>query len=332
MKRGQRIKAIFTLILLLVGSVFYAEDINKKEEKEKEESIVYFTSEISADSLLRIYKALNWTPEGRVAVKMSTGEPPASNYLRPELVKTLIQSIKGTIVECNTAYGGERSNSVDHKKVAEEHGFTAIAPFDLLDEKGEVKLPVKGTILKEDYVGEGIKKYNSCLVLSHFKGHAMAGFGGAIKNASIGFASRAGKLWIHTGGHSKRSWGGGTQKEFCFAMGDAALAVRNYFNNGKNVAYINVMNRISIDCDCNGNPAEPDIHDIGVAGSLDPVALDTACLDMCLTAKGSDSLRKRVESRGGRDTLINASNIGLGKGKYKIVDIGEEKGEEGKGK
>lgn len=286
----------------------------------KQKPVVYFSNDITGESLVKVFDATGWKPTGKVAVKMSTGEPPSSNYLRPELVKNLIQKIDGTIVECNTAYGGARSSNVNHKKVAAEHGFTKIAGFDLLDESGEIALPVDGQILKNDYVGAKIKNYDSCLVLSHFKGHAMAGFGGAIKNASIGFASSSGKLWIHTGGHSKKSWGGGTQQEFCDAMADAAKAVSDYFEKGKRVVYVNVMNRLSIDCDCNGNPAEPDIHDIGVAASTDPVALDKACLDMVLAAEGSESFRARVKDRGGERTLESAAKIGLGSLEYTIVN------------
>lgn len=287
----------------------------------KAASIVYFSRDITPQSLVAVFDATGWKSTGKVAVKMSTGEPPASNYLRPELVKDLVQKVDGTIVECNTAYGGARSNAANHHKVAEEHGFTAIAPFDLLDEAGEMALPVKGQVLKQDYVGAGLKNYGSTLVLSHFKGHAMAGYGGAIKNASIGFASSSGKLWIHTGGHSKKSWGGGTQAQFCDAMADAAKAVSDYFGGGERVVYVNVMNRISIDCDCNGNPAEPDIHDIGVAASTDPVALDKACLDMVLAAPGSEAFRARLVDRGGERTLHSAAKIGLGTLQYKVVEM-----------
>lgn len=309
-KRYSLLGAIFVLFVWGISYTFA-----------KDTPTVYFSKEITPQSLVKVFEATGWQKEGKTAVKMSTGEPPSSNYLRPELVKDLVQKIDGTIVECNTAYGGKRSNSIDHKKVAEEHGFIKIAPFALLDENGEVSLKVNGQILKEDFVGKDIKNFSSCLVLSHFKGHAMAGFGGAIKNASIGFASSGGKLWIHTGGHSKTSWGGGTQQEFCFAMADAALAVSNYFGNGKRIVYVNVLNRLSIDCDCNGNPAEPDIHDIGVAASLDPVALDKACLDMVLKDQGSESFKKRVEERGGIDTLKAGEKIGLGNMTYKLVEI-----------
>lgn len=307
-------KRIFLLLAVFLPFTLFSQDKGVP-------SLVYFSHKITAQSLVTVFDATKWESTGRVAVKVSTGEPPASNYLRPELVKDLVQKLGGTIVECNTAYKGPRSSSVDHKKVAKEHGFTAIAGFDLLDEAGEIALPVKGQVLKNDYVGAKITNYNSCLILSHFKGHAMAGFGGAIKNASIGFASSSGKLWIHTGGHSKKSWGGGTQAQFCDAMADAAKAVSDYFDGGKRVVYLNVMNRISIDCDCNGNPAEPDIHDIGVAASSDPVALDKACLDMVLAAPGSESFRTRVADRGGERTLESAAKIGLGNLQYKVIDL-----------
>lgn len=288
---------------------------------QSKKSTVYFSRNITPQSLVAVYEATGWQSTGKVAVKMSTGEPPASNYLRPELVKDLVQKVGGTIVECNTAYGGARSNAVDHHKVAKEHGFTAIAPFDLLDENGEISLPVKGQVLKQDYVGAKLANYGSTVVLSHFKGHAMAGYGGALKNASIGFASSSGKLWIHTGAHSKTSWGGGTQSQFCDAMADAAKAVSDYFGHGKRIVYVNVMNRISIDCDCNGNPAEPDIHDIGVAASTDPVALDKACLDMVLASPGSESFAQRLKDRNGERTLQSAAKIGLGSLQYTLVEV-----------
>ncbi len=283
---------------------------------------VFYTSEISPDSLVRVYNALEWTPTGKVGVKISTGEPPRSNYLRPELIKKLVQGVNGTIVECNTAYGTARATAEPHKKVAEEHGFTAIAPVDILDEDGSLAIPVEGGIrLKEDYVGKNFANYGSYVVLSHFKGHQMAGFGGAIKNISIGFGSSMGKAWIHTGGKRKSGWDG-VQSEFCEAMADAGKAVSDYMGKGKNIVYVSVMNRISIDCDCNGNPAEPDIHDIGVLASHDPVALDQACIDIVSKAKGNEALMYRIKDREGIHTLESAEKIGLGSRKYRLVDLG----------
>ena len=299
---------------------------NASGDADVEKSVVYFTSDISSDGLLAIYEALGWEPTGKVAVKISTGEPPASNYLRPELIAPLVQSLNGTIVECNTAYGGQRSSSAMHHQVAEDHGFTAIAAFDLLDEFGEMRLPV--TVpegmkqhLTEDVVGSHFADYDSFLILSHFKGHAMAGFGGAIKNISIGISSPTGKCLIHTGGKSTSSPWGGNQTDFTESMAEAGKAVSDYLGNGERIVYINVMNRLSVDCDCDGHPAEPDIHDIGILASADPVALDQACVDLVYQAEGNASLVKRIESRSGIHTLEHAAAIGLGSRGYELVSI-----------
>ena len=286
------------------------------------ETEVYMTTDISSEGLMAVYKALGWTPEGKVAVKLSTGEPPASNYLRPELIKELVQSVDGTIVECNTAYGGSRGETAMHMQVAKDHGFTEIAEVDILDADGSMRLPVEGgTHLKEDLVGSHFANYDSYLVLSHFKGHAMAGFGGAIKNISIGLGSREGKCLIHTAGTSNTSPWGGDQDDFLESMGDAGKAVSDSLGNGKNIVYINVMNRLSVDCDCDGNPAEPDIHDIGILASTDPVALDQACIDLVYAAEGRDALVNRIESRNGLHTLEHAEKIGLGSRVYKLESI-----------
>ena len=283
--------------------------------------VVYFISGITPESLLEIYGALDWTPTGRVAVKMSTGEPPASNYLRPELIGDLVQSVNGTIVECNTAYGGSRAETAMHYQVAEDHGFTQIADVQILDENGSMSLPVEGgTRLTEDLVGAAFADYDSYLVLSHFKGHAMAGYGGAIKNISIGLGSSEGKSWIHTGG-TGTSGIMGDQDAFLEAMGDAGKAVSDYLGNGERITYISVLNRLSIDCDCDGNPAEPDIHDLGIMASNDPVALDQACIDLASQAEGSESLMARIQDRNGLHTLENAEAIGLGSREYRLVSL-----------
>lgn len=235
--------------------------------------VVYMTQEITPEGLMAVYQALQWEPQGRVAVKLSTGEPPASNYLRPELIAGLVQSLDGTIVECNTAYGGSRAETAMHYQVAEDHGFTAIADFQILDEDGSMTLPVQGgTHLSENYVGAAFDDYDSYLVLSHFKGHSMAGYGGAIKNISIGLGSSEGKAWIHSAGSSRTNPWGGDQDAFLESMAEAGKSVSDYL--GDQIVYINVMNRLSVDCDCDGNPAEPDMHDIGILASTDPVALD----------------------------------------------------------
>lgn len=296
-------------------------DLEYRTESE-DAPMVYYISEITPEALMEIYGALEWTPEGRVAVKLSTGEPPASNYLDPELIKNLVQSVDATIVECNTAYGGSRASAAMHYQVAEDHGFTKIADFRILDENGSMTLPVEGgTRLTENYVGAAFGDYDSYLVLSHFKGHSMAGFGGAIKNISIGLGSSEGKCWIHSAGTSLSSPWGGEQNAFCEAMGDAGKAVSDYLGHGERIVYINVMNHISIDCDCNGNPAKPDMHDIGILASSDPVALDQACIDLVYVSEGREALVNRIESRNGLHTLENAEAIGLGRRSYRLTDI-----------
>lgn len=288
--------------------------------------VVYMTTDISPEGLMAVYEALNWEPEGNVAVKLSTGEPPASNYLRPELIADLVRSVNGTIVECNTAYGGSRAETAMHYQVAEDHGFTEIADFQILDEDGSMILTVTGgTQLTENYVGAAFGDYDSYLILSHFKGHAMAGFGGAIKNISIGLGSSEGKSWIHTGGTSLTNPWGGDQDAFLESMAEAGKSVSDYLGNGDRIVYVNVMNRLSVDCDCDGNPAEPDMHDIGILASTDPVALDQACVDLIYEQRDGDgaSLVNRIESRNGLHTLEHAEEIGLGSRTYELKSIDE---------
>jgi uncharacterized Fe-S center protein len=287
--------------------------------------IVYMTQDISPAGLIAAYNALGQKPEsasvsaGKVAIKVSTGEPPNSNYLRPELIRELVQSVNGTIVESNTAYGGRRANTAYHKQVAADHGFTAIANVDILDENGSISLPVRGgTRLTENFVGANFKNYDYFIVLSHFKGHAMAGLGGAIKNISIGIASSEGKSWIHSGGTAKSGLRG-DQNAFLDSMAEAGKAVVESL--GGKILYINVMNRLSVDCDCNGNPAEPDMHDIGILASLDPVALDKACVDLVYAAGDGTKLIERMESRNGIRTIIHGEEIGLGSQKYELVKL-----------
>lgn len=268
-----------------------AENEMDDSQDNAEVSVVYFTSDISPEGLMAVYEALNWEPTGRVAVKLSTGEPPASNYLDPELIKDLIQSVDGTIVECNTAYGGSRTETAMHMQVAEDHGFTAIADVDILDAEGSMELPVEGgTRLESNRVGSHFADYDSYIILSHFKGHAMAGFGGAIKNISIGLGSKEGKCLIHTAGASSSSPWGGDQTGFTESMAEAGKSVSDYLGYGDRIIYISVLNNISIDCDCDGNPAKPDIHDIGIVASFDPVAIDQACIDLAFAAEGSKTL------------------------------------------
>ncbi|MDR0940272.1 MAG: DUF362 domain-containing protein [Mediterranea sp.] len=294
------------------------------QEATKDTATVYFTRHISPKGLKAVYQAMHWTPTDKVAVKVSTGEPPSSNYLRPELIEEVVKAVKGTIVECNTAYGGPRSRTDSHREVAKKHGFTRIADVDIQDADGSTTLKVTdGEVLKQNYVGSHFGNYGSYLVISHFKGHQMAGFGGAIKNISIGIASAKGKAWIHSGGTSERNPWGGRQEAFLKAMAEAGKSVSDAMGQGKRMAYINVMNRLSIDCDCDGHPAEPDIHDIGVLASTDPVALDQACMDLIDKAEGNESFVKRVANRDGMLTVRHADKLGLGTRVYKLVLIDE---------
>ncbi|HJH06151.1 DUF362 domain-containing protein [Fusobacterium ulcerans] len=283
-------------------------------------SEVFMTKDISSEGLMKVYEALNKKPTGKVAVKISTGEPGGHNFLSPDLIKKLVIDVNGTIVECNTAYGGSRSTTAMHMQVAKDHGFTAIAPVDIQDAEGSISLPVKnGKHLTENLVGSHFKNYDSYIVISHFKGHAMGGFGGAIKNISIGIASAEGKALIHSAGKSRTNPWGGAQDPFLESMAEAAKTVSDEL--GGNMLYINVMNRLSVDCDCSSNPAEPDMHDIGILASFDPVALDKACVDLVYAAPDGKSLIERIESRNGTLTLKYAEEIGLGSQQYSLVNV-----------
>ena len=285
---------------------------------------VYFTSDISPEGLMAIYEALGVELTGEnIAVKLHTGESQNSNHLRPDFIKGLIQHLDATIVECNTAYGGNRSSTAMHYQLAEDHGFTAIAKVVIMDEEGSISLPVNGgTVLTENKVGARFAEFDGMLILSHFKGHMMGGFGGAIKNMSIGIASTEGKCLIHTGGESSTSPWGGSSPVFMDSMAEAAKSVVDALDG--NIIYISVMNNLSIDCDCNGYPGEPDIHDIGILASTDPVALDQACVDLIYNAEGNESFTRRIESVGGEDTLEHGEEIGLGTRSYFIVNIDEQ--------
>ncbi len=300
-----------------------AEDSAETEDTAASEApAVYFTSDISAEGLVKIYDALGWAPEGKVAVKISTGEPPESNYLRPELIGDLVKKVDGTIVECNTAYGGSRSSSAMHKQVAEDHGFTAIADFDLMDEEGEAEWPMTGgTRLDKVIVGSHAENYSDWVILSHFKGHAMAGFGGAIKNVGIGISSPSGKVYVHTAGtKTSGSIWFNDQDAWLEALAEMVSGFSSHVGKD-HIIYINVMNRLSVDCDCDGHPAEPDIHDIGILAGTDPVALDQACVDLIYQAEGNASLVKRMESLHAVHALEHAEEIGLGSRTYELVSI-----------
>ena len=299
------------------------------------QSNVYFTSEITPESLVKVYDALGVEPKGKVAVKISTGESSRSNYLGPELIKDLVQKVDGTLVECNTAYGGSRSNSQRHRDAIAERGFNEIAPVDIMDEEGEIQIPVGDSKwLQYDIVGSHLPNYYFMINLAHFKGHAMGGFGGVLKNASIGVASSSGKSYIHTGGRSTSGIGNSNQDSFLESMAAAAQAVHNYFKqDGKDIVYINVMNNISIDCDCDGNPSAPQLKDMGILASTDPVALDRACLDLVFnheSVAGDDasSLINRIQNLHGTHTVEYAEEIGLGTQSYNLINL-DENGEAG---
>lgn len=298
----------------------------KTSERITELPKVYFIKEITSENLVKIYEALGRKAEGKVAVKLSTGEPGNNNYLQPALIKDLVQGVNGTIIECNTAYGGGRANTENHRKAAEEHGFTAIAKVDIMDADGEVSLPVKGgKHLKENFVGKNYLNYDFTVVLSHFKGHPMGGFGGAIKNISIGIASSQGKAWIHSAGKTKSQsevWGNlPPQDNFLESMVEAAKAITDHC--GDRILYISVANNLSVDCDCVAQPEDPKMGDIGILASLDPVALDKACIDLVRASEdhGKIHLVERIDSRHGMHTLDYAEELGLGSQKYKLIEL-----------
>ncbi len=294
-------------------------------------SKVYFTREITPEGLMRIYKALGVELKGKVGVKISSGEPGGNNYLHPELIGELVNSLHGTIIECCTAYGGRRTEPGEHWKAIAGHGFTAAFPCDIMDEFGEMELPVEGGYhLKSDRVGAAFANYDSVLVLSHFKGHAMAGMGGALKNISIGIASPAGKTRIHTAGlmeMPEELFGNPPEKlpeqdPFLESMADAGKAVINY-KGAENMLYINVANRLSVDCDCDSHPAEPEMADVGIFASTDPVAVDQACYDAVINSPddGKAALIERMNSRHAIHVVEAAAELGLGSRKYEIVSI-----------
>ena len=279
------------MVFLTIGTG-YVQAQDKTSDSASELPKVYLIKEITPENLVKIYEALGRKAEGKVAVKLSTGEPGGHNFLQPTLIAPLVRKMNGTIVECNTAYGGERANTEAHLKAAADHGFTAIAKVDIMDADGEVSLPVKGgKHLKEDFVGKNYLNYDFTVVLSHFKGHAMGGFGGAIKNISIGIASSGGK------------------------------AVTDHC--GDKILYISVANNLSVDCDCDSSPEDPRMGDIGILASLDPVALDRACTDLVRSSEdhGKIHLIERIDSRHGMHTLDYAEQLGMGSQKYELVEL-----------
>ena len=295
-----------------------------EHQKDGASSTVYYTKEITPEAMTSIYAALGQEVTGeKIAVKLSTGEPPASNYLDPNLIKDLVQQVNGTIVECNTAYGGQRANTAMHYQVAKDHGFTDIADFVVLDEDGSVSLPVNGgEQLTENLVGAHFPEYDGYLVLSHFKGHAMAGMGGAIKNISIGLGSQEGKCLIHTAGKSHDSPWGGEQDPFTESMAEAGKSVVDSLDG--NILFISVLNHLSLDCDCRSHPREPDMHDIGILASTDPVALEQASVDLVFAAPDGETLSRRIKEGGGLRSLEYGEEIGLGSRSYRLVSLDGE--------
>ena len=296
-----------------------------------EPATVYFTREITPESLVKIYEALGVEAKGKVAIKISTGESQKTGYLRPDFIKGLVDKVDGTIVECNTAYGGSRGDTETHLKTIKAHGFDRIAPVDIMDSEGEMELPMADTTyFKQNLVGSHLANYDFMIDLSHFKGHQMGGFGGALKNLSIGVASSEGKKRIHSAGSYPENPQAfapkGGQDAFIESMAGAAESVHRYFKGKGDIVYINVMNNMSIDCDCNGNPESPKLKDMGILASTDPVALDRACVDLVLNhdpKEGDDSrpLIARMKKMHGEHIIDHAAKIGMGTDKYKIVEL-----------
>lgn len=292
-----------------------------------EKAKVYFTKEITPQSVIKVYEKLGIKLPGNVAVKLHSGEEGNQNYIKPDFVKAIVERVNGTVVECNTAYEGARNSTDKHKKLLEKHGWTKYFNVDLMDEAGpDMVLDIpNGKVIKKNYVGKNLKNYDSLLVLSHFKGHPMGGYGGALKQLSIGVASSAGKSYIHSAGKytdQTKVWGDlPEQDKFLESMADAASSVVNYFK--PNVAYINVMCNLSVDCDCCAVAEDPCMKDIGVLASLDPVALDQACIDLIYNSKdpGKEHFIKRLERQNGIHTIEAASSIGVGSRNYELINI-----------
>ncbi len=292
-----------------------------------EKAKVYFTSKVTPKDMIEIYEKLGVKLTGKVAVKLHSGEKGNQNYLRPEFVKEIVKYVNGTVVECNTAYGGARNTSEKHKELLKKHGWNKYFDVDLMDEEGPDKvLKIEnGKVLKENYVGKNIDKYDSMLVLSHFKGHPMGGYGGALKQLSIGIASSEGKAWIHSAGQSKDQytiWDDlPEQDKFLEAMADAAFSVHKLFE-GK-IVYINVMKNLSVDCDCCAVAEDPCMKDIGILASLDPIALDKACIDLIYNSKdtGRNHFVERIERQNGIHTIDSALELGFGTKDYELINI-----------
>ena len=286
-----------------------------------EKSKVYFTRNITSENVLKMYKVLNIELQGRVCVKVHSGEAGNQNYLKPLFFKDVIDYVNGTVVECNTAYDGERNTTIKHKKLMDEHEWTKYYNVDIMDSEGDLELDIKnGKVIKKNFVGNHIKNYDSMLVLSHFKGHPMGGYGGALKQLSIGCASSYGKAYIHGAGVPQDIWTADHDK-FLESMSDAASSVVDYFKG--NIAYINVMCNMSVDCDCCKVAEDPCISDIGILSSTDPVALDKACIDLVYNSSdpNKDHLIERIESRNGTHTIYEANKRGIGSLEYELIEI-----------
>ena len=292
-----------------------------------EKSKVYFTKEITPESVVKMYEALGISLPGKVAIKLHSGEKGNQNYIRPKFVRPIVEKLNATVVECNAAYGGARNTTEKHKKLIDEHHWTKYFNVDIMDEEGpdvELEIP-NGKILKQDFVGKHINNYDSMLVVSHFKGHPMGGYGGALKQLSIGVASSEGKAWIHSAGKSKDQytiWGDlPEQDKFLESMADAASSVVKHFNG--NIAFINVMCNLSVDCDCCAVAEDPCMKDIGILASLDPIAIDQACIDLVYNSKdpGRDHFVERVERQHGIHTIEAAAELGFGTREYELIDI-----------
>jgi uncharacterized Fe-S center protein len=287
-----------------------------------EKSTVYFLKDITPEGVIRLYETLGLELPGKVAVKLHSGEVGNQNFIRPPFFKPMIDKVHGTIVECNTAYEGKRNTTEAHWETMKLHGWTEIAPVDIMDEEGELELPVNGYgRIPLNYVGSHMANYDSMLVLSHFKGHPMGGFGGALKNISIGIASSHGKAYIHGAGVPEEIWTA-NHDAFLESMADAAKSVVEYFHG--NMAFINVMCNMSVDCDCCAVAEDPKIGDIGMLASLDPIALDQACLDLAYASDdpGKGDLIERIESRNGVHTVEAAAKLGFGNRAYELVKLG----------
>ncbi len=288
-----------------------------------EKSKVYFTSKISPESMVNIYEKLGIHLPGKVAVKLHSGEQGNQNYLRPEFVKELVEKVNGTVVECNTAYNGERNTTEKHRGLMDEHEWTKYFHVDIMDAEGpdmELEIP-NGLQIKKNYVGKNLANYDSMLVLSHFKGHAMGGFGGALKQLSIGCASSYGKAYIHGAGDPNQDMFQTEQISFVKSMGDAASSVHKYFHG--NIAYINAMVNISRDCDCDSNASAPCMKNIGILASTDPVAIDQACIDIIYNSNdpGKEKLIQRIEEKKGIHIIETAEKLGAGSRQYELIDI-----------